>query len=683
MPPPSRTTRVIHLAPTLMTHDRMGERIAQFDWSLTAIGPLPQWAPSLRIAVDMMLLSPFPCALVWGGELTVLHNDAYLALLQAPASGLGSGFDQLWRDEWDNIGSWVFQALEGQASFVEDAPLQIDRNDGTGSAWFAFSYSPIRNDDGIVAGFLHTVIESGASVEQVREWRELGRTFEAQLSRYMTQREHIWQLSRDAMVMVSHDLYLLAANPAWYRILGWTEAQVKDLSILELVHPEDHAELHLAVNELMLNKVAAQIETRLRHTDGYYRWFNWSACCDGRVIAAVGRDVTQEREDALLQAQNLLRGSQRMEIVGQLAGGMAHEMNNLLSGVGASLELLQRRLAQGRLERIEEYMRLARDSVQRAIGLTHHLLAFSRSQPLAPKPLDINRKMLELQPLIRQAIGPDIDLRWQLDLAPWPVQVDVAQLENALLTLCANVRDACTDRGVLTISSNNERLTTTTPEGGGLQPGDYVVVQVKDDGHGMPAEAVARAFEPFFTTKPLGRGAGLGLAMVYGFVRQSGGHVWIDSTPNQGTQVNLMLPRYPGELEVVPPVLPLLLRRAKGERLLLVDDEGNLRALMKEALLDQGFEVCDACDGNDALGRYRQGPAFDLVITDIGLPGGFSGRQVARAMRQLRPEQKILFITGYTEYPVEAQLLDQPGTALMLKPFSLEKLLGQVQHMLE
>jgi CheY-like chemotaxis protein len=253
-----------------------------------------------------------------------------------------------------------------------------------------------------------------------------------------------------------------------------------------------------------------------------------------------------------------------------------------------------------------------------------------------------------------------------------------------LINLCANSRDACRDRGQLTIRSVNQRLTGSEVNDSGLPNGDYVAIHVEDNGHGMSSEDVIRAFEPFFTTKPAGRGAGLGLPMVYGFVRQSGGHAWVESTLGKGTRVSMMFPRGEAlpEPEQAPAALPASSARGRGERVLLIDDEANLRNLMKEALSDFGFEVSDATDANSALGQYRLAGKFDLVITDIGLPGGFSGRQVAKAMRLLNPEQKILFITGFTEQPVEQQLLSQPGTALMLKPFTLDSLVEQAKCMI-
>ncbi len=661
----------------------MGERIAQFEWGHTSLGPLPRWPASLRIAVDMMHLSPFPCAVVWGPDLCVVHNDGYRALRAVTHDALGKTFDALWHDVWPAVGPWVFNVLEGCSSFVEDPPLRIVRGEGAEPLWCAFGYAPLHDELGNVAGFLHTVIETTASVEAHRHWREQAQGFERQVERHVAEREQFWQLSRDAIMTITPELKLHAANPAWHRILGWPQEQVQDIPILELVHPADRVEVQVAVSGLLQDSHAEQIETRLRHRDGHYHWFCWSARFDGSLLNVVGRDITAEREEAARQSEALMRSSERMEVVGQLAGGMGHEMNNLLSGIGGSLELLQRRLQDGRLERVEAYVEVARDSVQRAMELTHRLLAFSRHQPLAPGPLNFNRQLRQSEPLLLQALGAEMRLHWQLDVAHWAVNLDVRQLENALINLCANAREACLAQGNVTISSVNERLTAFFPDEGGLPPGDYVALHVEDDGHGMAAVDIPRAFEPFFTTKPVGRGSGLGLSMVYGFVGQSGGYAWIESTQGKGTKVSMLFPRChePVPDEVTPAPRPQ--RMARGERLLLVDDELNLRAVMREYLTERGFNVTDVGDANTALDRFRHGGPFDLVITDIGLPGGFSGRQVAKAMRMQLEQQKILFITGYADQPIEAQLLGQPGTALMNKPFSLADLADEAIRMLD
>ncbi|MGY3295859.1 PAS domain S-box-containing protein [Pseudomonas sp. TE6288] len=674
--------QVIHLAPPSSSLVEEGMPIAGFDWSATPLGALTSWPPTLRIAVDMVLMSPFPCALVWGAALTVIHNDAYQALLGGAVDHQGRAFDALWEQSWESMGATVFKVLQGQGSLIEDAPLLVNREGIAATAWVTGCFSPIRDDQGVVAGFLHALIETTASVGASHEWRELAQSFEARLVQYLADPEHTWQLSPDVMLMLEADLRVRTANPAWDRLLGWGEAAQLQVTLLELFHPADRTEAQLALMALVQGRGAPPFEGRVRHSDGHYCWFRWVGNANQALPTLVGRDITEDRNAVQRLAEAAVRDSQRMEGVVKVAGGLAHEMNNVLSGVGSSLELLERRLAQGRMDRVEEYVRMARECAQRAIGLTQNLLAFARSQPLSPNPLNINHLLQDAEPILRQTLGCEIDLNMQLDVAPWPLQVDPDTLRNALLHLCGNARDACLGKGRLTIRTANERMALPCEGAATLLPGDYVMLQVEDDGHGMSREDLARVFEPFFTTKPLGQGAGLGLPMVHGFVQQSGGQMWIESTIDQGTRVVMMFPRYQGILPESP-ARDALPRQVQGERLLLVDDEENLRGLIEEALVDCGFEVCAVPDANSALGQFRHAGPFDLVITDIGLPGGFSGRQVAKALRMIEPEQKILFITGFTADPVEQALLDQPGMALMFKPFSLQKLVVQIQHMLQ
>lgn len=675
--------QVIHLDPSWKQVDPIAEAIRMFDWGATPLGELAQWPPSLRHAVDIMLASPFPAALIWGDRLTVIHNTAYSDVIGKGASGLGGSFEQLWLKHWEHVGPSVFKALEGQASFVGAAPILVAAGTEAGNVWCALGYTPIRDEQARVAGFLHTVINATASVETLGEWRDLSERFEQQIAQYQADREGIWALSGQAMIMVTLDLRLHAINPAFERIMGWTLSQMAEMPIIDLVHPSDRRDVSEVALDVLHGNGVSELESRVRHRAGHYRWIRWSARRDGEFVTVVGSDIDQERENAMRRSEALLRNNQRVTVVSQLAGGMAHEMNNLLSGIGGSLELLQRRIDQGQPERIASYVELARDSVERAMILTHQLLAFSRTQRLSPRPLNSTQVITALQPSFLQALGPEILLECHLDSDAWPILVDSGQLEIALVNVCTNAREACNLAGTVTIRSFNQRLEDDERAHGGLPGGDYLAIQVEDNGYGMASEDIPRAFEPFFTSKPAGRGAGLGLSMVYGFVHQSGGYVWLESTLEQGTRVTMMFPRCLQAVEPeATPQLPVLKEPVHDRRLLLIDDESGLRALMKEALVEQGFEVIDVADAAGAMSKFRHDGSFDLVITDIGLPGGSSGRQVAQAMRRLQPQQKILFITGYSEHPIEQALLDQPDTGLMLKPFSLALLVARVQSML-
>ncbi len=385
------------------------------------------------------------------------------------------------------------------------------------------------------------------------------------------------------------------------------------------------------------------------------------------------------------KAEEALRQSQKMEAVGQLTGGLAHDFNNLLTGITGSLELLQTRVAQGRTGDVERYVAAAQGAARRAAALTHRLLAFSRRQTLDPRPTDVNRLVAGMQELIERTIGPGIALEPVADTGLWTTLVDPSQLENALLNLCINARDAMPDGGRLVVETGNRWLDERAARKRELPPGAYVSLCVSDNGAGMEPEVIARAFDPFFTTKPIGQGTGLGLSMIYGFVRQSGGQVHIHSEPGRGTTVCLYLPRQLGEAdEVEAKTLPGAAppRAGHGETVLVVDDEATVRMLVAEVLEDLGYRTIEAADGAAGLRVLNSGVRVDLLVTDVGLPGGMNGRQVADAARVARPTLKVLFITGYAENAVLSHGHLEPGMHVLTKPFAMDALAGRIRELI-
>lgn len=357
-----------------------------------------------------------------------------------------------------------------------------------------------------------------------------------------------WQMSCDLMLVTHTDLRVKTVNPAWRQVLGWTEEDLLGMFILDLIHADDRQQVLGLAARLAQGQPLHDMNCRLRHRDGSYHWINWAAVPGEGFYHAVGRDVSEEREraQALLQAEDLLRHSQKMEAVGQLTGGLAHDFNNLLTGITTSLALLRQRVAQGRLAEVGRYLDAADGAASRAATLTHRLLAFARRQPLDPQPTNVNVLVEELIELIRQTLGTTIDFQFESERQPWTVCVDANQLESALLNLCINARDAMPEGGCLTIHTRNHRQLTPARSEGELAAGEYLCVSVVDTGSGMTAEVIKLAFDPFFTTKPVGEGTGLGLSMVYGFARQSGGQVLIDSTLGLGTCMQIYLPRASG-----------------------------------------------------------------------------------------------------------------------------------------
>ncbi len=401
----------------------------------------------------------------------------------------------------------------------------------------------------------------------------------------------------------------------------------------------------------------------------------------GRVVAIVPEAVdTTDR----IEAEEKLRQSQKMEAVGQLTGGLAHDFNNLLTGITGSLELLQTRIAQGRIGEVDRYVTAAQGAARRAAALTHRLLAFSRRQTLDPKPTDANRLIAGLEDLVRRTVGPAVAVEVVAAGGLWNTLVDSSQLENALLNLCINARDAMPEGGQLTIETGNRWLDDRAAHDRELTPGQYISVCVSDNGTGMPPEVIARAFDPFFTTKPIGMGTGLGLSMIYGFARQSGGQVRIYSEVGAGTMVCLYLPRHLGEAESADDVTqPGPAPRAKrGETVLVVDDEPTVRMLVAEVLEDLGYNAMEAGDGPTGLKILQSGIRVDLLVTDVGLPSGMNGRQLAEAARALRPALKVLFITGYAENAVLSHGHLQPGMHVLTKPFAMDALASRIRALI-
>ena len=375
-----------------------------------------------------------------------------------------------------------------------------------------------------------------------------------------------------------------------------------------LEHPDDHGAARAQARMLGEHETIGRFESRFRHKDGSYRWLSWTGVSDKDHNYAVARDITAEKAAAerLKATEEALLQSQKMEAVGQLTGGIAHDFNNLLTGIVGSLDLLQTRLNQGRTDNVARYINAAMTSANRAAALTHRLLAFARRQPLIPKSVDVNALVVSLEDLLRRSIGETIDLEIVASNDLWGTLCDPNQLESALLNLAINARDAMPDGGRLVIATANARLDSVTADTPALSPGEYICISVTDTGVGMSAEVAARAFDPFFTTKPIGQGTGLGLSMIYGFARQSNGHVTIDSRIGQGTSVRLYLPRHDGDADAEQaPAVKAAEHAATGETVLVVEDEPVVRGVILEMLGEQGYRVLQAVDGPSGLKILR------------------------------------------------------------------------------
>ncbi|RVU17215.1 ATP-binding protein [Methylobacterium oryzihabitans] len=524
-------------------------------------------------------------------------------------------------------------------------------------------------------------VETNLALARVRResaegLRRLNEELEAQVAERTRERDRMWRLSKDLMVVTGFDGTVAAVNPAWTELLGWSAADLVGRPVLDFIHPDDRASSEAEIHRIAHGLTTLRFENRYRHRDGSLRVLSWTAAPGDGHVHAIGRDVTEQRE-----LEDAFRQAQKMEAVGQLTGGIAHDFNNLLTGIVGSLDLLGTRLRQGRPEVAERYIAAALSSAHRAAALTHRLLAFARRQPLDPRPVQVNALVVSLEDLVRRTIGEAIRLDIALADDLWPTLCDPNQLESALLNLVINARDAMPDGGRLTIETRNTAITAA--EAREVAPGDYVCLCVSDTGTGMSPAVAARAFDPFFTTKPLGQGTGLGLSMIYGFARQSEGLAEIASTPGAGTTVRLLLPR--GRVEAAAEPVPATgapLPSGQGETVLVVEDEPVVRSLIVDVLGELGYRILEAADGPAGL-RLLSSPArIDLLVTDVGLPG-INGRQLADQARERRPGLKVLFITGYAEAAAIATGFLEPGMHMITKPFPVEALARKLRMVAE
>jgi PAS domain S-box-containing protein len=534
----------------------------------------------------------------------------------------------------------------------------------------------------------HELLAARRQAEQATgELRELNLTLEAQVAERTRALDRAWRLSPDLRVIAGTDGILIAVNSSWTDLLGWKASGLLGHSFVEFTHPDDLTAAQDVFANIMAAPLIEPYEYRLRHADGSYRWFSWTAAFEDGQVYATGRHTTieHERAAALAEAEAALRQSHKMEAVGQLTGGLAHDFNNLLAGISGSLELMQARLRQGKLADFERYLAASRDAARRAAALTHRLLAFSRRQTLDPKSTNVNKLVAGMEEMIRRTVGPSIHIEVVGASGLWMSLVDPPQLENALLNLCINARDAMPEGGRITVETANKWVDEHGARKHDMPTGQYISLCVTDTGTGMPPEVIAKAFDPFFTTKPIGQGTGLGLSMVYGFARQSNGQVRIYSEVGVGTTVCIYLPRHYGKTEEsdVPARLAELPRAGHGGTVLVVDDEPTVRMLVMDVLEQLGHVAIEAADSIAGLKVLQSDVPIDLLITDVGLPGGMNGRQMADAGRAKRSGLKVLFITGYAENAVLGNGHLEPGMHVMTKPFAMERLALRIKDLME
>ncbi|HEX7874399.1 MAG TPA: PAS domain-containing protein [Sphingobium sp.] len=532
--------------------------------------------------------------------------------------------------------------------------------------WFLARATALRDSHDVVTAWIGTNTD-------IHEQKMLEVTSTRDLDR-------LWTISQDILLVCDYAGRITAINPSAKQLLGWHAEEMIGSFVTDFIHPDDLETTTGELAKIATGVATLHFENRYRTRDGDYRLLDWTAVPDGGLIHGVGRDITEQRA-----TEEALRQSQKMEAVGQLTGGIAHDFNNLLQGITGSLEIMESRVAQGRTQDLDRWLGGAKASATRAAALTHRLLAFSRRQPLDPRPVLANPLIASIEDMLRRTLGEMTTLELVLGGGLWLTKCDPNQLENAIINLAINARDAMPEGGKLIIETGNAHLDDSyAARRRDVKPGQYVCICVSDTGVGMSKDVIARAFEPFFTTKPTGQGTGLGLSMIYGFARQSEGYAHIYSEEGKGSTVKLYLPRYHGEDdgEETLPALADAPGSSEGEVVLVVEDEPVVRGLIVEVLAELGYRAIEASDGPKGLEVIQSAQRIDLLITDIGLPG-LNGRQVADAARIVRPDLKILFMTGYAENAALASGFLEPGMAMVTKPFAMEVLASRIRAIIE
>ena len=652
------------------------------------------------MAVDSIMGSNFPACVFWGPDLIAIYNDGYAPMLGNKPEALGKPLRETWSEAWADLEPIALKALAGEATFIEDFCLQVNRHGFLDDAYFTFCYSPLYDADGCIVGMLDTVVETTRKVEAERQSREERDRQQRLLQKMpgfvgvLTGPDHVFAYVNDAYIRISGPRQFIG------RTVRDVFPELEGQGYFEMLDTVYHTGEEIRASATPIHLAG---EAQSRFIDLLYEPIRNDK---GEVtgIFVGGYDASEQvRAKAALEVANInleagiakalserhaleaaLVQAQKMEAVGQLTGGIAHDFNNLLGSISGSLQLMKTRLVQRRYDELERYMSMTDDSVRRASTLTQRLLAFSRRQTLDPKPLDVNLLVVGLEDLIRRSVGPEVSVNVALAAQVGFTKVDAPQLENTLLNLCINARDAMPQGGRIDISTARRTLDAQAATAFELPPADYIQLSVTDTGSGMPPEVIRRIFDPFFTTKPIGQGTGLGLSMVYGFVRQSGGNVSVNSTPGKGTAMHILLPLFEGTPEDDTPLpADAAPDPGEGETVLVVEDEWTIRLVIAEVLEDAGYKVLTAENGPNALRLLQSAGRIDLLVTDVGLPDGMNGRQVADAARQTRPALKVLFITGYVDNaPVGNGHLEK-GMEVLTKPFDVTVLAQKVRGMID
>ncbi|MGC5702729.1 PAS domain-containing protein [Pseudomonas sp. NFXW11] len=685
----------------------MAERIRAFDWSQTSLGALRHWSQSLRSTVQLMLGSPVPMVMLWGPLGYMIYNDAYAVF----AGGrhpylLGCAVERGWPEVAEFNRGVMNTCLSGGTLSYRNKELVLLRNGEPENVWLDLYYSPVAGDDQAPEGVIAIVVETTAHVisEQRRQVAEAA---------YRAENERV-QLALNAGALLGSFVWdiqnnVLSSDERFARTFSYPAQQALDdlpIDIAESrIHPDDLPRIRELVNYSVTQGGPYNAEYRVRGNDDSYRWVLACGRCEfdqaGRALRFPGvlidiqerriaeealRQLTRNLEQRVLEevnarlcAEEQLRQAQKLEAIGGLTGGVAHDFNNLLQVIAGNLHLLARHEPDN--ANVQRRTQAALSAVERGAKLSAQLLAFARRQPLSPATYNLRELDQGLGELLRRALGEGIRIQVQLPAEPWSIHVDRHQLENAVLNLAINARDAMDGEGRILISVENLLLDRRFCAGKDLEPGQYLRLTVADSGRGMSAEVLKQAFEPFFTTKGDSHGTGLGLSMVFGFVKQSGGHIEILSRPGQGTRVQLYFARSADETQALAPRRQ---GRAGGgqESILVVEDNAEVCSAAVEMLRHEGYRVRTAANGDAAMQLLMGGLKVDLIFTDVVMPGLIKSTDLATWAKTQVPPIAVLFTSGHTRDMISRNHLLNPDTHLLSKPYGPEDLSAMVRSLL-